>query len=147
MKMRLDGTCLECGDPLARHAGDTRRSDTSFCCGACRKTFNNRRAMRGAELYDLYMAHRFDHRVATDLGVMQAINRLASFYRQEDQRSRNGARMPNSFHLDEEEAIALATRRIGVGETMCVLRAEIVTVFSAPRPIVTRIDRNRREEG
>lgn len=60
---------------------------------------------------------------------------------------RNGARMPNSFHLDEEEAIALATRRIAVGETMCVLRAEIVTVFSAPRPIVTRVDRNRREEG
>lgn len=92
MKMRLDGTCLECGDPLARHAGDTRRSDTSFCCIACRKTFNNRRAMRGAELYDLYMAHRFDRRVATDLGVMQAINRLASVYRQEDQRSRDGRR-------------------------------------------------------
>lgn len=60
---------------------------------------------------------------------------------------RHGARMPNSFHLDEEEALALATSRLGVGETMCVLRAEIVTVFIAPRPVVTRIDRARREEG
>ena len=80
---RRSHPCLECG-------GATTRGD--FCCPACRVSFNNRRKVRGAELYDLYMAHRFDRAAATELGVFQAINRLASNYRQEDQARRDGRR-------------------------------------------------------
>lgn len=74
--------CLECGEPMAGK-GD-------FCTRRCRYAFNNRRKQRGAELYDLYMAHRFDRARAQELGVFQAINRLASNYRQEDMATRDG---------------------------------------------------------
>ena len=82
--MRLDA-CLECGSGFARH-----RSHGAFCAPRCRATFNNRRAKRGAELYDLYMAHRFERSLSARLGVFQAINRLASIYRSEDQAMREG---------------------------------------------------------
>lgn len=76
--------CLECG------AGTTAKGD--FCSVACRTGFNNRRKARGAEMYDLYMAHRFDRDNAQALGVFQAINRLASDFRQEDKARRAGRR-------------------------------------------------------
>lgn len=77
--------CLECGVPATGRAAE-------FCSQACRFAFNNRRKRRGAELYDLYMAHRFDRAVATELGVFQAINRLASDYREQDKAERAGRR-------------------------------------------------------
>lgn len=76
--------CLECGAPRSRTA--------DFCSKSCRSDFNNRRKARGAELYDLYMAHRFQRSVALDLGVFQAINRLASNFREEDRAERDGRR-------------------------------------------------------
>lgn len=78
--------CLECGNQFEC----TKAAE--FCGNDCRSTFNNRRKERGVELYDLYMAHRFDRANAQDLGVFQAINRLASMYRQEDQQRRAGRR-------------------------------------------------------
>ena len=42
--------CLECG-------GECGKGE--FCGSACRMAFNNRRKARGAELYDLFMVHRF----------------------------------------------------------------------------------------
>ena len=74
--------CLECGSETHLKG--------EFCPTRCRTDFNNRRKARGAELYDLYMAHRFERAAATDLGVFQAINRLASMYRQEDNQRRAG---------------------------------------------------------
>lgn len=76
--------CLECGEPHGK--------DGEFCSSSCRHDFNNRRKKRGAELLDLYMAHRFDRRAAQAAGVFQAINRLAAMYRAEDRRERNGRR-------------------------------------------------------
>lgn len=63
-----------------------------FCGDRCRQAWNNRRLQRGAELYDLYMAHRFERAEASDLGVFQAINRLASDFRAEDHDNRDGRR-------------------------------------------------------
>lgn len=74
--------CLECGTDTSAK-GD-------FCSTACRTDFNNRRKARGAELYDLYMAHRFERDRAQKLRVFQAINRLASNYRKEDRNRREG---------------------------------------------------------
>ncbi|BBK44160.1 hypothetical protein STVA_41800 [Allostella vacuolata] len=83
--IRVHG-CLECGrtGPLDSRA--------EFCRPACRTAWNNRRRVRGAELYDLYMAHRFDRAEAQALGVFPAVNRLASLYREEDQARREGRR-------------------------------------------------------
>ena len=76
--------CLECGSPHPG-AGD-------FCADGCRTAFNNRRKARGAELYDLFMAHRFDRTRARQLRVLQAMNRLASNWRAEDHERRGSRR-------------------------------------------------------
>ena len=82
--MRRVHACLECGGP--------KGSKGEFCSTGCRTTFNNRRKARGAELYDLVMAQRFDRARAAELGVFQAFCRLASHYRQDDNASRAGRR-------------------------------------------------------
>jgi hypothetical protein len=82
--------CLECGQEFHKRGKTGTTGD--FCSTSCRTAFNNRRKERGVELYDLYMAHRFDRANAQELGVFQAINRLASLYRQEDNQRRAGRR-------------------------------------------------------
>lgn len=42
--------CLECGKAFRK-----RQHNASFCGRTCRQVFNNRRATRGALLYDLTM--------------------------------------------------------------------------------------------
>lgn len=79
--------CLECGGPFQR-----RRSDAEFCGRACVRAWNNRRAMRGAELYDLFMVTRFDRDAAKREKVWRRMNRLASHFRDEDKARRAGRR-------------------------------------------------------
>lgn len=83
MKARVHA-CLECGEDAAP-AGE-------FCSDRCRTVFNNRIKRRGAVLASLFMAHRFDRDMATSLGVLQAMNRLASDWRAEDRAERGGRR-------------------------------------------------------
>ena len=87
MSRRLDATpvCLECGAGLP-----SDRATAVFCSGPCRKVWNNRRMQRGAELYDLFMAFRFDRPLARALRVMSMLNRLASQFREADRRERAG---------------------------------------------------------
>ena len=54
--------------------------------------FNNRRAKRGAELYDLFMALRHDRATATLFKVWRLLNRLAALFREEDRLGRDGRR-------------------------------------------------------
>lgn len=85
-------SCLECG---ASHG-----LAQDFCATACRMAFNNRRKARGAELYDLVMAWRFQRNLATGLKVLRAICRLASDFRAEDRAERAGRlswRHPNKI--------------------------------------------------
>lgn len=77
--------CLECGAPGISATAE-------FCSLPCRTEFNNRRKRRGLELYDFYMAHRFDRPAAQALGVLQVMNRLASVFREEDRSRRAGRR-------------------------------------------------------
>lgn len=88
LRRRLGGACLECGEVIP----PGKQALAEFCCNACRKTWNNRRMKRGAELHDLYMAHRFDRAEAKDLGVLQAMNRMVANWREEDRRKRNSRR-------------------------------------------------------
>lgn len=78
-------TCCECGT-----AYEAVKVEAAFCSEPCRKAWNNRRAVRGAELYDLFMALRFDRQTATLLKVWKLLNRLAAIYRAEDKRDRAG---------------------------------------------------------
>ncbi|KQU77724.1 transcriptional regulator [Mesorhizobium sp. Root102] len=101
--------CLECGEGTSR--------DGEFCSDKCRSDWNNRRKQRGAELYDLYMAHRFDRATAKDLRVFQAINRMASNFRQEDRSERAGRqswRRPSAV-LDERPYLRSVTTRVRMG--------------------------------
>lgn len=80
---RPNAACQECG-----RAGPAMPG--GFCCHRCRAAFNNRRAKRGAELYDLFMALRFDRRAATTLKLWRIVNRMASRWRSEDVTARAG---------------------------------------------------------
>lgn len=79
--------CLDCGNAMP-----SSHSAYEFCGPRCRERFNNRRRLRGAELYDLYMAHRFERSLSVSLGLFQAVNRLAAIWREEDRMSRDGRR-------------------------------------------------------
>lgn len=82
--------CLECDAPLERSPG--QHVEAQFCCTPCRKRWNNRRMERGAQLYDLFMAHRFQRGEAAEAGALRAMNRLASKWRLEDLTQRGGRR-------------------------------------------------------
>ena len=72
-------SCRECGKAL--NNADRR---AEFCGSPCRKTWNNRRMVRGAELYDLMMALRFNRAEAKAQNVWSLMCRLASVWMEED---------------------------------------------------------------
>jgi len=74
-----DCACAECGETFA-----AKRDHANFCSTKCRKTWNNRRATRGAELYDLFMALRYDRKWSSTVGMWQLICRLASEWKRMD---------------------------------------------------------------
>lgn len=78
-------TCAECGADFQPAAGHQE-----FCAPGCKRAFNNRRMVRGAEVYDLLMALRYERPIAQALGVWKLICRLAWIYRDEDARLRAG---------------------------------------------------------
>lgn len=77
--------CLECGDDF-----EALKPFGAFCCPAHRRDWNNRRQTRGAELYDLFMALRFQRGLAQALALWKLVCRLAAAYRDEDWRDRAG---------------------------------------------------------
>lgn len=77
--------CKECGCELER-----TRQPRMFCSTAHRQAFNNRRLERGAALYDLFMAMRYDRDRATELGLWAIMCRMAKDFREEDERERDG---------------------------------------------------------
>jgi len=79
--------CLECGEPFQR-----ARSDAEFCSRKCVRAWNNRRMVRGAELYDLLMVQRYERDRATENKVWRTINRLTAHFRDEDKAKREGRR-------------------------------------------------------
>src|SRR5580704_731488 len=80
-------TCRECGDVF-----DAKRNTRAFCGSACRRTYNNRKATRGAAAYDLLMAWRFDRGGATGAGAQSALCRMVAGFKAEDDNERDGRR-------------------------------------------------------
>jgi len=85
--------CLECGTKYRR-----RRDCDLFCSTPCRVTFNNRRKARGAEMYDLVMAWRFERERADEMDIRGLLGRLAARFRDSDKTLRSGRK---SWHLDK----------------------------------------------
>lgn len=79
--------CWECGT-----AFKPVRHTQHFCCSQCRRDFNNRRAERGAELYDLFMTMRFDRERAAADKLFGQLSAMASAYRDDDMAERAGRR-------------------------------------------------------
>jgi len=77
--------CLECGDSFQafqRHG--------QFCSSTHRKDWNNRRMVRGSELYDLFMICRHERGLAKAKGYWNLMCRMAAEWRFEDERDRAG---------------------------------------------------------
>lgn len=90
------GTCQECGSPFA-----ARTLEDAFCSSHCRVTFNNRRKSRGAELYDLVMAWRYERSLASTLKLFTKIAQMARSFREEDKEEREGRHswLPVKAHI------------------------------------------------
>ena len=83
-KPNSNRVCRECGEPFLG-----RKAHAAFCSTTCRKTWNNRRATRGAQLYDAVMAMRYDREKAKELGIdWTFVCRMAEMWNGEDDRRR-----------------------------------------------------------
>jgi hypothetical protein len=78
-------SCRECGE-----AFEAGRQGALFCADPCRAAFQNRRRDRGAELYDLFMLHRCQRPTGRAIRAFFLMCRLASLWRAEDRRQRQG---------------------------------------------------------
>jgi hypothetical protein len=78
--------CRECGKGIpARHGRE-------FCTDICRRSFHNRKAQRGALLFDVLMALRFDRSRAKDHAALSLLCRMASAFRAQDVNERGARR-------------------------------------------------------
>lgn len=85
--------CRECGAPL-----EGKRQGAVFCSTEHRKAWNNRRMVRGAELYDLFMALRYDRKAAHKDGAWSVMTNLARAMHDSDVVLRDGRQ---SWNLKE----------------------------------------------
>lgn len=89
--------CMECGEPVPASISGPQRK---FCCDAHRKAFNNRRMTRGAELFDRYMAMRYQR--STHSGMIAVMNQMCLNWRETDKRERDGRRSWMTPDLDAD---------------------------------------------
>jgi hypothetical protein len=82
---RRGKVCRECGGSFA-----VKRAGRDFCSVCCRQIFHNRKALRGALLYSIVMAMRFDRAAAIEAGAWSLLCRLAATFRAEDRLHRDG---------------------------------------------------------
>jgi hypothetical protein len=71
--------CRECGASYPRGA-----KPSESCSPVCRRVYNNRRAMRGAEIYDLAMEMRFDRKTAKERKTFSHLCTLIGRFNEDD---------------------------------------------------------------
>lgn len=74
-------SCRECQAEF-----EAKSASAEFCSGKCRNDYNNRRAVRGMILFDLFMEMRY--RRAGAKGLWSIMCRLAEEWREEDKAKR-----------------------------------------------------------
>jgi hypothetical protein len=89
-------TCDEC-----HIAFTSQKREARFCGGLCRKKYNNLRAIRGAELYDLMMCCRYDREYAykTKLPSLMA-RRCSEWHNQDKEREVRSWQRPMNWVRD-----------------------------------------------
>lgn len=88
--------CDECQKLLrADHKAGAR-----FCCAACRINWRNRRMSRGADLYDAFMALRFDREDAVAHGMDVLMKRMAAGWIKEDEEAGRKSYFPARTTMD-----------------------------------------------
>lgn len=95
--------CRECGKSLA---GLGLKPSATFCTVEHRKAFNNRRMQRGAELYDIFMALRYEREFATEHNLFTVLSSVARAYRDSDKVLRDGRKSWNAKETVERLPMA-----------------------------------------
>lgn len=94
--MTLPTHCRECGSPIVQipitKQGHRPRE---FCSATCRVAFRNRRAKRGAELFDFYMASRYQRQQFP--GLITTVNQMCAGWREEDKKILDGRQSWNDI--------------------------------------------------
>lgn len=75
--------CRECKTELGSGPNGYKASAV-FCGIPCKAKWNNRRKNRGADIYDLWMAMRYERDEAKRLGVWKEMCRLSEKWHDED---------------------------------------------------------------
>jgi hypothetical protein len=88
-EFRATRSCRECAQEFT-----TVKREGRFCSTECRKQHSNRRALRGAELYDLFMALRYERGMAKAKGIWAIICRLGQEWKEEDDRAKRQSWTP-----------------------------------------------------
>jgi hypothetical protein len=108
--------CLECG----LETGKSKRGHAKrFCAMPCKVAFNSRRSRRGAEIYDLFRAHRRDRSEAAKLEVWTEMCRLDTLWEDEDRAANRATKSykPSAMALsDLHERNRVPTTNIYVKE-------------------------------
>ncbi len=89
--------CLECSSPVPQPS----RRRREFCCDDHRRTFHNRRALRAAEICDLFRAIRRERKLAKRLDLWTEMCRTETLWEDED---RAAGRATKSY-LEPERAL------------------------------------------
>jgi transposase-like protein len=90
--------CQECGESFT-----AKKSHAKFCCTKCRKDYNNRRAVRGSQLYDVFMAMRYDREQAKELGIdWKFVCRMGELFNRQDETSLHGKSYRNPHEVVAE---------------------------------------------
>ncbi len=82
-------TCRECGIAYTPRTG-RGRPNVVFCSRPCSVKHMNRRASRGALIYDLFAVMRYDRENAKRLGVWATMCRVMQEMREQDIAERDG---------------------------------------------------------
>lgn len=106
----MPSACRECGQPFTATNGG-RGSAPIFCSAVCKKSHGNRRMLRGAKLYDMFMLLRYERGLAKARGIWALACELARQWRAEDVRDRAGRQSWRSY---DEMHDSLAPLRVTV---------------------------------
>jgi hypothetical protein len=98
------GVCSECGNAFAG-----QRYTREFCSGSCRRAFNNRRAARGAAIYDVAMTWRSDR----DAEALSLLCRMLTQFKEADDRDRAGRKSYNSIRRVKAANPYLSSKIVG----------------------------------
>lgn len=93
------GNCIECGKAIEQKK---HGPPAEFCSEPCRQNWRNRRMARGAILYDLVMAWRFD-RKGTGPDAFALLCKAAASFNYEDKNERGGRRSYRRYRQVAED--------------------------------------------